>query len=180
MTSGRSRLTFSSSREATRRQVQPRHRTDKRRVEGLTDESVANQGDIYRVVTHQVLHVVKRQQYVQRGRDHPQSQPRDDQEKMVNVAEPGHRRGSQRLSLVWSATSQCSALAVSMARLTSASASRLALLQPGMERAGAENGDIGPVAGDQRQGGAAGSSRCLLSHWPPSGISWISARSLNS
>lgn len=28
--------------------------------------------------------------------------------------------------------------------------------QPGMERAGAENGDIGPVAGDQRQGGAAG------------------------
>ncbi len=28
--------------------------------------------------------------------------------------------------------------------------------QPGMERAGAENGDIGPVAADQRQGGAAG------------------------
>lgn len=63
------------------RQVQPRHRTDKRRVEGLTDESVANQGDIYRVVTHQVLHVVKRQQYVQRGRGHPPAQPRDDQEK---------------------------------------------------------------------------------------------------
>ncbi len=44
----------------------------------------------------------------------------------------------------------------SMARLTSASASWLALSPPGMERAGAENGDIGPVAGDQRQGGAAG------------------------
>ena len=63
------------------RQVQPRHRTDKRRVEGLTDESVANQGDIYRVVTHQVLRVVKRQQYVQRGRGHPPAQPRDGQEK---------------------------------------------------------------------------------------------------
>ncbi len=66
VTSGRSRLTFSSSREATNA-VQPRHRTDKRRVEGLTDESVANQGDIYRIVTHQVLHVVKRQQYYREG-----------------------------------------------------------------------------------------------------------------
>ncbi len=52
--------------------------------------------------------------------------------------------------------------------------------QPGMERAGTENGDIGPVAGDQRQGGAAGEQPLFTSHWPPSRISWISARSLNS
>ncbi len=62
-------------------QVQARHRTDKRRVEGLTDEAIANQGDIYRVVTHQVLRVVKRQQYVQRGQGHPPAQARDDRGK---------------------------------------------------------------------------------------------------
>lgn len=74
---------------------------------------------------------------------------------------PATSRGSQWLTLVWSATSQCSALAASMARFTSASASAGAQSKLGMQRAGAENRDIGAVARHQRQRGAAGEQPLL-------------------
>lgn len=111
----------------------------------------------------------------------PQLSPWTIKKKMVNVAESGHpprfaavEFGMVRHQPVLGAGGQHGAFNVGISFLAGAQP------QPGMERAGAENGDIGPVAGDQRPVALPANSRCLLSHWPPSRISWISARSLNS
>lgn len=87
----------------------------------------------------------------------PQLSPETIKKKMVNVAEPGHpprfaavEFGMVRHQPVLGAGGQHGAFNVGISLLAGAQT------QPGMERAGAENGDIGPVAADQRQGGAAG------------------------
>ena len=68
---------------------------------------------------------------------------------MVNVAETGHQPGFAMVDFgmvchqpVLCAGGQHGALHVSIGLLAGAQP------QPGMKRAGAENGDVGPVAGD--------------------------------
>ena len=130
-------------------------------MEGLTDES-SQSGRVFIVLIFIRFSMLSVSNMYREGGVIPQVSPRTIKKKMVNVAESGHpprftavEFGMVRHQPVLGAGGQHGAFNVGISFLAGAQP------QPGMERAGAENGDIGPVAGDQRQGAAAMNSRCF-------------------